>query len=341
MGSSTIVGLPYIGKSSLLYALSYHEPLPAEQRFILAYLDVVAGRFHTKPQSALLNAAWQQWVMQVGQPATRAIPRIGGLPDFARWVKALRGKGFRPILCLDGFASLLQEDGPLDDKLLALWRDLGNEGQLAFVLTLPQPLSTLLSAGHFQADFEAIFYQVELSLLPERSARTLLVEPARRQGVLVPPDLVERWLLYCGPYPLFLQMAGRLLFEALAANGRLDPAEEVMLQHTFQQQAKPYWQQIWQSLSNEARQSFPHQPAVPATPAERVVYRFLASRGLLLVEGQQYRPFSPAFSDWLKQTYMPRRPLPPPPGRPTSEAEAEKPNTGWLRRLWSRAEPDE
>jgi hypothetical protein len=338
MGSSVIVGLPYIGKSSLLYALAHHEPLPPAQRFLVAYVDVVNGRFHTKPHLALLNAVWQQWVMQIGQPrrqaTTPAVPEINELADFARWVKALRRKAFRPVLCLDGFDKLAGEKGPLDDNLLTLWRDLGNNGQLAFVMTASQPLNMLLANGRFQSGFEAIFYQVEVGLLPERAARSLLVEPARRHGVNIPPEMLERWLAYCGAYPIFLQMAGTLLFEVLLENEQLDEAADRALQRVFQNQAKPYWQQIWLSLSAEARHNFPRQPAVPQTPAERVVYRFLAGRGLLLVDGEQYRPFSPSFVQWLNLTH----PLPRP--RPTttdqSAAESEKANTGWLRRLWPK-----
>jgi hypothetical protein len=338
MGSSVVVGLPYIGKSSLLYALAHHEPLPPGHRFLLAYVDVVNGGFHHKPQPALLNAVWQQWVMQIGQPrrqaSTPAVPEIKELADFARWVKALRGKAFRPVLCLDGFTQLAGERGPLDANLLSLWRDLGNDGQMAFVVTAAQPLSTLLATARFQSGFEAIFYQVEVGLLPERAARALLVEPARRHGVTIPPDLVERWLVYCGAYPIFLQMAGALLFEVLLENEQLDEAAEKALQRVFQNQAKPYWQQIWLSLSAEARQNFPRQPAVPQTPAERVVYRFLAGRGLLLVDGEQYRPFSPAFVQWLNLVHPLPRPQPATTDQPA--AESEKANTGWLRRFWPK-----
>jgi hypothetical protein len=336
MGSSVIVGLPYSGKSSLLYALAYHERLPSEPRYLLAHLDLANGRFAHKPQTTLLNAARQQWVARLG----RSVPEIDPIKnpsDFGRWVHAFRQKGYRPVLCLDGFTDAARLDGPLDEPLLTLWRELGNEGQMAFVLTADRPLSALLPREWFQSDFDTIFYQLELGLLSESAARLLLTEPARRHGVTLPPPLVERWLDYCGAYPIFLQMAGSLLWAALTDNGRLTAADEAALQYKFRQWATPHWQRIWQSLSAEARQSFPRQSSTPTTPADRIIYRFLAGRGLLLVDGAQYRPFSSAFTQWLFQTEpFPVQPSVPTPNRPTSEG--EKPNTGWLRRLWGGEE---
>jgi hypothetical protein len=337
MGSSVIVGLPYCGKSSLLYALAYHEPLPPEQRFLVAHLDLVNGRLANNSSLMLLNAVWQQWAVQVVQPRGQgslpAAAPIKQLPDFTQWVKTFRGKGYRPVLCLDGFTQTPWMDGPVDEVLLALWRELGNEGEMAFVLTAERPLSALLPSDWLRSDFDTIFYQIEVGLLSERAARALLTEPAHRRGVTIPEPLVERWLDYCGAYPIFLQMAGSLLWGTLADNGRLRADVEAELQQKFRQWAGPHWQRVWRALSSEARHSFPRQPSTPSTPAERIIYRFLAGRGLLVVDGAQYRPFSSAFAQWLNQTYpFPARSSAPAPGRAATKE--EKPNTGWLRRLW-------
>ena len=305
MGSSIILGLPHVGKSSLLYALTHVEPLPTEQRYLLAYLNLANGRFAQQAQTTLLNGAWQQWVSQVGDKqgslAESTNYPIRSLTDFARWVRAFHRHGYRLILCLDGFAEASQPDDLLDESLLALWHDLGNEGLMAFVLVTERPLSALLPSGLFRSDFETIFYQLELGLLTEAAARRLLTEPAQQAGVTMPKAVVERWLDYCGPYPIFVQMAGRLLWQALSENGRLSSADEAALQYKFRQQAAPYWQQIWQSLSAEARQAFPRQLVVAESPAQRIIYHFLTRRGLLIAEDSHYRPFSNAFVYWLSQ----------------------------------------
>jgi hypothetical protein len=335
MGSSVIVGLPYIGKSSLLYALAFHERLQPEHRCLIAYIDLASDRFAYKPPVFLLNAAWQQWVAQLERLSDSLGPvsSITQPVDFTRGVQALHRRGDRPVLCLDGFTESVRLGGPLDASLLRLWRELGNEGQIAFVLTAERPLSALLPPEWFRSDFDTIFYQLELGLLSAQAAHKLLTEPAQQRGVTIPPAVTERWLDYCGAYPIFLQMAGSLLWNAIGDNGRLSAADEAALQYKFRQWAAPHWQRIWRSLSVEAQQGFPRQPTTPTTPAERIVFRFLAGRGLLVVDGARYRPFSSAFTQWLAQAHPPSdQPSPATADRPTGED--EQANAGWLRRLW-------
>jgi hypothetical protein len=335
MGSSVIVGLPYVGKSSLLYALAYHERLAPEHRCLIAHIDLASDHFAHKPPALLLNAAWQQWMAQLERlpdPLGPVSP-IAQPADFARCVQALHRRGDRPVLCLDGFTESVRLGGPLDESLLTLWRELGNKGQIAFVLTAERPLSALLPREWFRSDFDTIFYQLELGLLSEQAARQLLAEPAQQRGVTIPPAVIERWLDYCGAYPIFLQMAGSLLWNSLGDNGRLSAADEAALQYKFRQWAAPHWQRIWQSLSVEARQGFPREPTTPTTPAERIVYRFLAGRGLLVMDGARYRPFSTAFAQWLAQAHPPSEQTPLPiSDMPASED--EKSSAGWLGRLW-------
>jgi len=335
MGSSVIVGLPYSGKSSLLYALAHFEPLPAAEHFLLAYVDMTSGRFSpsaNRSQTALLNTVWQQWVAQIkprrGQSVPPATSPVKQLSDFGRWVRILREKGYRPVLCLDGLTAVPGQNGLVDEPLLALWHKLGNEGLMAFLLTAERPLGSLLPPDWLRSGFDTIFYQQGIGLLSEEAARSLLVEPARRRDVAMPSPLVERWLDYAGRYPIFLQMAGSLLWETLTEDGQVGAAAEAALQYKFRQWGGPQWQRIWQALSPEARQDFPRRATVPTTPAARVVCRHLVGRGLLVVDGARYRPYSSAFAQWLVQTH-------PQPAEPTATAqpEPEKPNGGWLRRL--------
>lgn len=332
MGSSVIVGLPYSGKSSLLYALVYHEPLLSGQHFLLAHVDMKNGRFAQKSQLDLLNAVWRQWLTQINvQPHRQPATPIKQASDFDRWVHILRQKGYRPVLCLDGLAPADQE-AVVDKALLARWYTLGNEGQMAFVLTAERPLASMWPSHWLQTGFDTIFYQLEIGLLSAQAAQTLLTEPARRRGVVIPPSLVARWLDYCGAYPIFLQMGGSLLWQALADKGHIGSGDEAALQYKFRQWADSYWQGIWQTLSAESRQAFPHQTTTPTTPAARVICRFLAGRGLLVVEGAAYRPFSRAFEQWLAQAH----PLSAADTPTTEPAATQKEESGWRQRLWGQ-----
>lgn len=332
MGSSVIVGLPYSGKSSLLYALAYHEPLLTGQHFLLAHVDMKNGRFAQNSQLDLLNVVWQQWLAQINvQPHRQPAAPIKQVSDFDRWVHILRQKGYRPVLCLDGLAPAAGQEAVVDEALLARWYTLGNEGQMAFVLTAERPLSSLWPANWLQTGFDTIFYQLEIGLLTEQAALALLTEPARQRGVVIPPPLVVRWLDYCGAHPIFLQMGGSLLWQALADKGHIGSGDEAALQYKFRQWADSYWQGIWQTLSVESKQAFPRQTTTPATPAARVICRFLTGRGLLMIDGTTYRPFSRAFEQWLAQTH----PLPAAQTPPNS-APTPKEAKGWRSRLWGQ-----
>ncbi len=335
MGSSVIVGLPYSGKSSLLHALVFDEPLPPEHHFLLAYVSLENGRFPYQSQVELLNAIWLQWLGHVRrmhqQADLPAVAAIGQLSDFAHHVQTLQQQGYRPVVCLDGFMPAAGQTGLVDEALLTAWHDLGNTGHIAFVLTAERPLASILPNTWLRTGFDTIFYQLEIGLLSPESAWSLLTEPARKRGIDMPSPLVERWLDYCGAYPIFLQMAGSLLWETLADQGFVSSGVEAALQYKFRQWAKPYWHRMWQALSAEARHAFPRRPTTPTTPAAKVVYRFLAGRGLLVPDGAQYRPFSSAFAQWLERDHPQSATV-----APADQVQAEgQADTGWLRRLWA------
>ncbi|MCA9934169.1 MAG: ATP-binding protein [Ardenticatenaceae bacterium] len=290
-GSSAIVGLRRIGKSSLLYYLSHHEPFDAKWQLVFAYLDLQDARYHTLP--GLLNAALAHWYSALGSAA----PQVKTLAAFNQAVQTLNENGLRLALCLDEFEQLTKRPAEFSDDVFESWRALGNAGYLAFLTASHQPLADLIKQGGLTSNFDNIFTQIDLGLLDETSALALVREPAQQQGVVLPDTAVNDVLRLGGTHPFYLQMASHHLFNNLQM-GRYRAAQ---VRQDFLNEAEPYWRRLWdellpmqQTLLTEAIQ--PNPPLV----IERQ-YRRLARSGVLRESAGAYQPFSETFGSWLDE----------------------------------------
>ena len=306
MDSSAVLGSRHIGKSSLLFFLSHHEFWPAEQQFLLAYLDLQEAVYRTP--RGLLNGALQQWEVylngRVHTEPTHDYPPVGNLltptvidaSDFAGRVQSLREAGYRPVLCLDDIELLLTRPSKFDN-LFATWRILGEAHHLAFVTASQRPLTDLFKAANRTTRFPTLFRQLNLGLLSQDAAYELLNEPMARQGLVVPAAAFEQLLALCGPHPFYLQLAAVPLFQDLMRG----QYQAKTLAEQFHRQAEPHWRDLWQSLSplSQTLLSLPLKPDAPARIARE--YRLLAQQGVLVEEGNgRYSLFSQGFADWVQ-----------------------------------------
>jgi hypothetical protein len=306
MDSSAVVGPRRIGKSSLLFFLSHHEFWPADQQFLLAYLDLQEGVYQTC--RGLLNGILQQWEVylngRVQAIPAHDYPPVGNLltptaadeKDFAGRVQTMRAAGYRPVLCLDDVEVLLERPSEFNDKLFSTWRALGEARQLAFVTASQRPLTDIFKEANRATRFPTLFRQLNLGLLGQDAAYELLNEPMARQGLVVPAAAFEQLLALCGPHPFYLQVAAVSLFQDLLAGHY----RAGLLAEQFRRQAEPHWRDLWQSLSPLAQTllSLPLKPDAPARIARE--YRLLAQQGVLVEENGRYRHFSQGFAGWVQ-----------------------------------------
>ena len=287
-GSSALVGLRRIGKSSLLYTLSHHEPFDSKWRLTFAYLDLQDARHHTLP--GLLNAALAGWTGS-------AAPQVNTLAEFNQVVQTLSESGLRLALCLDEFEQLTKRPAEFSDEVFESWRALGNAGHIAFLTASHSPLADLIRQGGLTSNFDNIFTQVDLGLLDEASALALIRVPAQQQGVTLPDTAVPHLLQLAGAHPFYLQMAAHHLFNHMQMGG-YRPAQ---LQQDFLNEAEPYWRRLWDELPPVQQQLL----TAGIQPDPQIViqrqYRKLARSGVLHEEGGIYRPFSDAFGAWLDE----------------------------------------
>lgn len=289
-GYTAIVGPEGIGKSSLQYAL-IRGGFPADAHLLLSWIDLKDDRTHTL--AGLLNTIWQQWWRQI-RPDTS--PKLEELDRFAAAARKLKVAGFQPVLCLDGIEDLLARPDEFGDPLFDVWHELAAEGNMLLTTTSQRPLADLFRQANLTTRFYTRFRQLDLGLLDEQAARDLLTIPAQQRGLDIPAGAVSHLLQFCGPHPLYLQIAGKFLFDGVAVRSY----SWATVREQFTRAAEPHWKALWENLSPLAREHFPLKAVVPTTTIAIRQCRLLAAKGVVIQEGERFRPFSEGFAFWVR-----------------------------------------
>lgn len=285
-----VIGPGSIGCSSLLWRAADMLSQDGRARILTAFVDMKDNANQTL--IGLLGNVWEAWWNQVsaGQVAPVENPA-----EFVTAVRKLHAAGFRPVLLLDAFEQLAWRSREFDDSLLETWLELGREGALTFAVTAQANPADLLAQNGFRSRFYELFQPLDLGLLDELAALALLTVPAVRAGLGLPDGAVERLVVFTGPHPFFLQLAGRYLFDSLLS--RNYSSHEVAA--AFTAVAEPYWQAMWEQLSPLAQQYFPLTPVTDRSGMEARQLSVLAGKGLVIEGEAGWRPFSEGFASWL------------------------------------------
>ncbi|HRO25269.1 MAG TPA: hypothetical protein PLR07_13360, partial [Promineifilum sp.] len=182
-----------------------------------------------------------------------------------------------------------------DDGFFAAWHELGREGLVQFVVAAHSTPADILAQADLKSSFYELFQSVNLGLLDESAALSLLAIPIRRAGMSVPDGAAEYLYLHAGPHPFFLHLAGLYLFDAIAG-GNYSRGEVV---RQFEIAAEPFWQELWDSISPLAQSHYPTTLIRVSDGMGGRQMRILANRGLVVVEEGGFRPFSDGFARWL------------------------------------------
>ena len=282
-----IVAARTFGASSLLA----HAARQVAEPQLAAYVDMKDPALHTLP--GLLNAIWAQWWAQV-KPGNSAVVRT--LAEFTTAAGKLHAAGFRPLLFLDELEQLLWRPGIFGDDLLDAWLALGRAGVVGFAVTAHVAPVELLAQAGYRSRFYELFRRGDVGLLDAAAARALLTAPAERAGLVVPDDAADELLAQAGPHPFYLHLAGLYLFEALSRS-----YSQAEAWRRFQAAAAPHWQELWDSLSPLAQSHYPTLPTKSADGMAARQLRLLANRGLVIADGNGFRPFSDGFATWVRR----------------------------------------
>ena len=279
-----------VGGSSLLFMASRQEHAPG--RRLAAYIDLRDPACHTLP--GLLNRIWSQWWAQV-KPDNPA--PVKSLSEFLTAVGKLNSAGFKPVMFLDELEQLAWRPEVFNDEFFNAWLELGRVGNVNIVTTAHATPADLLAQGGLASRFHGLFQHLELGLMDQVDARSLLEVPMQRAGMAIPDGAVEYLLARAGPHPFFLQIVGFYFYDFLAQE-KFSRGE---VARCFETAALPYWQEMWDSLSPLAQSHFPgtRVSAARGVPARQL--QILANKGLVIADGGGYRPFSDGFANWVER----------------------------------------
>lgn len=277
-----LVGPRRIGKTSLLR--QFARDLAGTDGRLVALIELAEPRL--QEEGALVRDAWRQLWNQV---KSGPVPAVEGVHVFMTLVRKLNAAGFYPVLILDDVEQLAWRPRTLGEGLVDGLRALAAEQQVTLVVASTAPLGEIFMPGHTSGPFAALFRQLDLSLLDDESARTLMRRPeAGLEGISPASDDL---IALAGPHPFYLHLAGHYL---VCGTNEKPPAD------CFSAAAEPFFQDLWESLSPLAQAALMAKSPT-ASPVTARQLRILANRGVLVSEGDGYRPFSRAFEAWLNR----------------------------------------
>lgn len=288
-----VVGPHRMGKSSLLNHAAA-MPMPSS-RTLCALVDLRQPRTHGGLKAA--HAAWEQWWTGV-RPGNA--PVVDSTRVFGALVRKLQEADYRLVLMIDHLEQLVWRPRAFDPALPETLRELAADGIITLLATSRLPAAELTTAApenrrETLTDLLRLLRPFDLSLLDADAALALASEPLGASGLAVPDDAAAHLLEIAGPHPFFLHLAGHFLFEELSQGAYDREAFDAR----FAAAAEPFWQQSWESLSPLAQSQFITDTTRPDSPIAARQMRILANRGLLLPEGDSYRPFSRGMGAWL------------------------------------------
>lgn len=233
--SIAVVGLRRIGKSSLLWHFVHHTELPANS--LVVYVDLHDP--HTTTVPGLLATILNEFATQLNRANYQ---NVEPLSQFSEEIEKIRDTGYRPTVCLDEMEKLLQRDC-FDRGFFEGLRYLGSHEKLAFITASAARLEDIIRHDNITSPFTNIFMQQNLTGLDKEAVYELLTVPFRNAGRPVPPPShLERAKQLAGNHPLFLQIAGSLLWQYGGDNLK-------WFSEQFRQEAREPMRRIWYALS--------------------------------------------------------------------------------------------
>lgn len=235
-----LIGLRRIGKSSLLYHICHHTDLPRPANGQITLVPVYMDLHNPDLRSI---AGFGQFILkEVSRRTNEPLPSVTNVVELNTVLEGLNDKKYRPLLCLDEVEKMMEHLCFSADFFENL-RYLGANSKVTFLTSSLHPLEEVVQHGGKTSPFFNIFTRLEIKGLDDAAARDLLTKPFSRAARVPPPTQhLDFVLSHCGHYPLFLQIAGSILWQSSAV-------DQLAFQAKFEAQAQDSLRQLWGGLS--------------------------------------------------------------------------------------------
>jgi CHAT domain-containing protein len=305
---SVVIGLPKSGKSSLLMVLASSEMqkqyLADPSQFLFVPVDCSVAN---------LDAPADLYVRLIERIALACGQPVGGgnildRDAFVAAVSDLRA-GRRMILLLDEFDVLLTSDGCSDEVLASMRGFVGSD--IVVVATACDTIERLCRrVQKTQAEIWTLFSGVLYPrLLTREESRQAIKQPIGDAGVATDDAAVDLVIDLVGPHPFFLQVGGKELFDAVASGQPLDAAGQAQLRERLSEITRSYFNGFWRAIGVDDQAVLAAIIAGAGLPPKALaVAQRLRNWNLLVLDQDDYVPFSKLFGDYAKATLLGEQP---------------------------------
>jgi CHAT domain-containing protein len=313
-----VIGLPKSGKSSLLTALANAE---LQKQFLadptaFLFVPVDCSLAHLDTPSDL----YVRLIEYIAKACGREISG-GDILDgaaFMAMVNELRGQR-RMVLLLDEFDTLLAAEG-CNDAMLANMRGFAGP-DVALVVAANDTVERICRrAQKTQAELWTLFDMVIYPrLLNPNEAHQAIKQPITDAGLTLDDAVIDFVIDLVGPHPFFLQIGGKELFDALSAGTSLDDGGRARLRDRLAEVCRSYFSGFWREITPDDQAVLAAIIAGAGLPPKGLaVAQRLRNWNLLVVDQDDYVPFSKLFGEFAKATLVGEQPQPaaPQPAQP-------------------------
>jgi len=227
-------------------------------------------------------------------------PRTAYL-GLVRLVNRMRREEWQLVLMLDEFERLSTSQN-LDVHFFGGLRALAISNGVVFVTASRVPLGQLSSRERdalLSSNFFNIFKVVQLSLFSESDSRDFIEAGFQRSGVSLSPE-VSDWILQTGcGHPFFLQVAGDCAYRAIVDGLGSTDWDFDSLTACFMRQAEDNFRYYWEQLNSQERYVLATLSWSQQQELYQPILRRLQDQCLIVKIGDEYRPFSPQFEEFI------------------------------------------
>jgi hypothetical protein len=322
-GSFELLGLPGMGKSTLLRYLAHPQGALARHRewipeafarepqrvfpILVEYRRLPTGM---KPFTYLAQRFLEEYpvyrersnLSDLPEPEYRPAPEgaDNALDYLETKLLALQGQHIRPVLLLDDFDLPFKDLSPEQTTRMRPWRD-----GVSFILGTERPLHLINQRAAGSPFFQTLSLE-RLGGLTRPESHRLIEEPAQLAGRCFPPEDIAFVLENAGGHPYLLILAGRALWELrqrleLLEQGDhpLNKAQQAVLRgrllDDFTLTFQLYWNRL-ESYEQGALQLLAQGKPADLGEAHDMALASLEQKGLVQLQPDgSYRLFSPLF----------------------------------------------
>jgi len=250
-GCASVVGERRMGKTSLLYNLM-NQPQGVWQKGAEPLPVLIDPQLRIRGEKHFCAKVIQEIASEIPEltPAAREPREQAEETDLIAYLEKIAPR--RLVLMIDEFELIATQEG-FSEQFFLFLRAIAQNYGASLITATSVPLEQCCRKSHISSVFRNIFQDVYLKPFSEEAFQHFIAETSRRSGVSLEiwrPQILD----LAGRFPAFTQLACLHYYRAAARKPDLSPDEHLKIRQSFEDQAKPCFESIWEEyLSDEEK----------------------------------------------------------------------------------------